>query len=77
MKWVGHVAGMGRGELNTGFWCGNLTEGDHLQDPGIGERIILKWIFRKWDGDMDFIDPVQNRNRLRAHVNSVMNLRVP
>jgi hypothetical protein len=21
---------------------------DHLEDPGICERIILKWIFRKW-----------------------------
>ena len=21
---------------------------DHLEDPGIDERIILGWIFRKW-----------------------------
>jgi len=20
-----------------------------LEDPGVGERIILRWIFRKWD----------------------------
>jgi len=32
----------------TGFWCGNLRERDHLEDPGVDERII-KWIFRKWD----------------------------
>ena len=28
---------------------GNLRERDHLQDPGVDGRIILRWIFRKWD----------------------------
>jgi hypothetical protein len=32
-----------------GFWYGNLREGDHLEDPDIDGRIILRWIFRKWD----------------------------
>jgi len=27
---------------------GNLRERDHLDDPGIDWRIILRWIFRKW-----------------------------
>ena len=39
----------GRGEVYTGFWWGNLREGDHLEDPGVDGRIILRWIFRKWD----------------------------
>jgi len=29
---------------------GNLTERVHLEDPGIGCSIILRLIFREWDG---------------------------
>jgi hypothetical protein len=40
---------MGRGEGYTGFCWGNLRERDHFVDPGVGGRIILRWIFRNWD----------------------------
>jgi hypothetical protein len=50
IKWVGHVAHMGRGETHTGFWWGNLRERDHLEEPGIDGRIILRWIFMEWAG---------------------------
>jgi hypothetical protein len=36
--------------VHTGFWWRDLREGDQLEDPGVDERIILKWIFKKWDG---------------------------
>jgi hypothetical protein len=49
-RWAGHVARMGKREVHTGFWCGDLREGDHLGDPGVDGRVMLKWIFRKWDG---------------------------
>jgi hypothetical protein len=50
-RWVWHVARMGKREVHTGFWCGDLRECDHLGDPGGDGSIILKWIFNKWDGD--------------------------
>jgi hypothetical protein len=37
----------GKGEVHTEFWLG-----DHLEDPGV-DRIVLKRICSKWDGDMD------------------------
>ena len=45
MKRAGHVACMGekRGEVYTGFWWVGLREGDHLGDPDVDARIILRW----------------------------------
>jgi len=28
---------------------GNLRERDHFEYPGVDGRIILRWIFRKWN----------------------------
>ena len=37
------------GEIHTGFWLGDLSEGDRLESVDVVWRVILKWIFRKWD----------------------------
>jgi len=50
IKWMGHVTRIGRRKVHTEFWWGNLRERDHLEDPGVGGRIILCWTFRKWNG---------------------------
>jgi hypothetical protein len=42
MRWAGRREHMGRREICTGFWQGNMKEGDHLEDLGIDGRIILK-----------------------------------
>jgi hypothetical protein len=43
---------MEKREAHTGFWWGDLREGDQLGDPSVYGRIILKWIFKTWDGGM-------------------------
>ena len=45
---MGHVARTGRGDIYAGFWWESLKERDHLEDPSVDGRIILRWIFRKW-----------------------------
>jgi len=37
------------GEAYIRFWWENLRKTDHLRDPGVDGRIILRWIFRKWN----------------------------
>ena len=56
---------------------GKLKKGVYLEDRGIDGRIILKWLLEKWDGDTYWIDLAEDRDRWRAVVNAVMNLRVP
>ena len=29
---------------------GRLRKEDHVEDPSVGGKIIIKWILEKWDG---------------------------
>jgi len=55
---------VGGGEVCTGFWCGNLRGKDHLEDPGVDETIILRWIFRNRNGGMDWTDMAQDKGHV-------------
>jgi hypothetical protein len=76
MRQAQHVARMGDRRAYR-VWRGNPTERNHLENPRVDGRIILKWILKKWDRGMDWTNLAQDRGRRRVLVNAVMNLRVP
>jgi hypothetical protein len=43
MRWAGHVARMGRGEMFTGCWLGGPKVRHHWEDLGVDGRITLSW----------------------------------
>jgi hypothetical protein len=77
MRWAGHVARMGIRGMYIGFWW----EGQKERPLG---RLKRRWAnnikMYFWEivcGVMDWIDLAQDRDRWKALVNTVMNLRVP
>jgi len=65
------------GEVHSGILWVNLRKRDNLEDTVLDGRIILRRIFRKLDGGMDWIRLAQDRRRWRPLVSAAINLRVP
>jgi hypothetical protein len=65
-------------EAYTGFWWGNPRERDHLGEPGVDGKIIIRWTFRKWDvGVWTEFSCLRIQTGGWHFVKAVMNLRVP
>jgi hypothetical protein len=63
--WACSSDGEGRGVYRV--LVRNLRKRDHWGDSGVDGRIILRWIFRKFDvGGMDWIGLAQDRDMLRG-----------
>jgi hypothetical protein len=66
-----------RGETCTGFWWESPKGRDHLKDQGVdgrmGQELTLGRLVGGW---VEWIHLAQDRDRWRAVVNAVMNLRV-
>jgi hypothetical protein len=60
------------------FGSGNLKRRHHSEELGVVMKILLEWIFREvwWEG-VDWMQLAQDRDQWRAHVNTVINLRIP
>jgi hypothetical protein len=52
-------------------------ERDHVAGLSVEGKIILKRIFKEWDGGMDWIHLAEDRDRWLALVNAVMSVRAP
>jgi hypothetical protein len=68
-----------RREKRARFWVESLRERDHLEDQGVGGKMGSEWILGRlaWGGGgVDWIRLAQDRDRWRAVVSAVMNLRV-
>jgi hypothetical protein len=49
IRWAGHVARMGEKRGVYRMLVGKPEGKDHLGEPGLEGRIILRWSFRNWD----------------------------
>jgi len=49
VRWAGHVARIGERSGVYRVLTGKPEGKNHLEDPGVDERIILRWMFRNWD----------------------------
>jgi hypothetical protein len=77
VRWAGYVACVGERRGVHRVLVEKYEGKSHLADLDIDFRIILKWIFRRWDGSMDWIYLVHDWDRWWDLVNAVVDIRFP
>jgi hypothetical protein len=73
----GACSTMGKIEVHTGFWWGDLREGHNFGRPRRKWEDNIKMDLQEGGWDMDWIELAQDRERWRAVRNAVVSLRVP
>ena len=76
-KWMEHVVRVGERRGAYRVLVRKSEKWNPLEDLRIFGRIIFKLIIKKWDGDVDWIDLVQERDSWRDLVNEIMNVQFP
>ena len=74
MRWTGHVAHIGRGEVHTGFCSANLRERDHLENQEDNIKFDLQEAGRKAQTRFIWLRIVTTAGLL---LRVVMNIQVP
>jgi hypothetical protein len=74
LKYINIIDEWGRGGMNIGKPAGKRPLGRPIRRWVDNIKMDLREV--GWDG-RDWIDLAQDRDRWRAHVNAMMNLRVP
>jgi hypothetical protein len=69
---VGHVARIGNRRPAYRILVGRPGGKRPIARSGVDGRIILKSVFKKWNGGMHWIDVALDRNRWQARVNAVI-----
>ena len=59
-----------------GFGGRNLRARDNFEGVGVDGRIILKWLLKKYDVGVEYIDVAEDGEKWWALVSMVMNLQI-